>query len=80
MTGEHDRPKNLEDRLSPRELDVLRLVADGQSNKEIALELHLSPNTVKERVSNIMLKLGASSRTRAAMAYWSAMSRPSSES
>jgi DNA-binding NarL/FixJ family response regulator len=53
--------------LTERELDVLRLVAQGLSNKEIARSLGLSEGTVKVHVSNILNKLGASSRTQAAM-------------
>ncbi len=51
--------------LSTRELEVLRLAAGGRTNQEIALELHLSINTVKRHLNNIFLKLGASSRTQA---------------
>jgi LuxR family transcriptional regulator, maltose regulon positive regulatory protein len=52
--------------LSPRELDILRLVADGQSNKEIARGLRIAPETVKTHVSKIFGKLGASNRAQAA--------------
>jgi NarL family two-component system response regulator LiaR len=55
------------DGLTERELDVLRLVAHGLSNKEIAHSLGLSKGTVKVHVSNVLNKLGASSRTQAAM-------------
>ncbi|MEJ2556392.1 MAG: response regulator transcription factor [Anaerolineae bacterium] len=55
------------DGLTERELDVLRLVAHGLSNKEIARSLGLSKGTVKVHVSNVLNKLGASSRTQAAM-------------
>jgi LuxR family maltose regulon positive regulatory protein len=51
--------------LSPRELDVLRLVATGASNQDIALELCLSLNTVKRHVNSILSKLGITSRTQA---------------
>ncbi|HRQ42552.1 MAG TPA: LuxR C-terminal-related transcriptional regulator [Chloroflexota bacterium] len=54
------------DPLSDRELEVLRLVANGASNREIADELILAVTTVKKHVSNIMSKLNASSRTQAA--------------
>ena len=54
--------------LTPRELQVLRLVAGGQTNKAIAAELVLSERTVDRHVSNIFVKLGASSRS-AATAY-----------
>jgi len=53
--------------LSERETDVLRLLARGYSNKEIAQELTLSEKTVKTHVSNILGKLGVPSRTQAAL-------------
>ncbi len=52
--------------LSPREIEVLRLVAAGKSNPEIAAELVLSPKTVDRHVSNIFAKLDVGSRTAAA--------------
>ncbi len=51
--------------LSPRELQVLRLVAAGRSNKAIAAELVLSERTVDRHVSNILAKLGVGSRSAA---------------
>jgi DNA-binding NarL/FixJ family response regulator len=53
--------------LSPRELDVLRLVAEGMENSAIAGELHISPRTAKNHVSNILVKLGLPSRVQAAV-------------
>jgi len=53
--------------LSERETDVLRLLAQGNSNKEIAQTLKLSEKTVKTHVSNILNKLGVPSRTQAAL-------------
>ncbi len=53
--------------LTGRELDVLRLVAAGQSNREIAAALVISPKTASVHVSNILAKLGAASRTEAAV-------------
>lgn len=54
-------------KLAPRELEVLRLVADGLSNRLIAEQLGISPNTVKNHVGNILEKLQLHSRTEAAM-------------
>jgi DNA-binding NarL/FixJ family response regulator len=53
--------------LTPRETEVLRLIAKGQSNKEIAHTLAISEKTVKTHVSSILAKLGVSSRTQAAL-------------
>jgi LuxR family transcriptional regulator, maltose regulon positive regulatory protein len=52
--------------LSERELEVLRLVAAGEQNQEIANELYLAVNTVKKHVTHIFEKLGAANRTEAA--------------
>ncbi len=51
--------------ISPRELDVLRELASGRTNKEIARDLGISPNTVKTHVARLFQKLGASRRTEA---------------
>jgi LuxR family maltose regulon positive regulatory protein len=56
---------SLIEQLTPRELDVLRLIAKGSSNKEIAEELVITVNTVKRHCSSIYGKLGVRSRTRA---------------
>ncbi len=53
--------------LTARELEVLRLVAAGQSNREIAAALVISPKTASVHVSNILGKLGAATRTEAAV-------------
>ena len=53
--------------LTARELEVLRLVASGQSNREIAAVLVISPKTASVHVSNILAKLGAATRTEAAV-------------
>lgn len=54
--------------LTPREMDVLRLLAQGQSNKEIAHTLHLVEETVKDHVRHILAKLDVQSRTQAVLA------------
>jgi len=51
--------------LTPREIDVLRLVAGGNANKEIAAKLSLTEETVKSHIRNILSKLGANDRTHA---------------
>jgi len=59
--------------LSERELEVLRLLAEGLDNSEIALNLYLSPTTVKRHVSAIFAKLGVSNRVQAAI--WAVRAR-----
>jgi DNA-binding NarL/FixJ family response regulator len=61
------RPQPLVVPLSDRELDVVRLLADGRSNREIADALHLAEGTVKNHVTNVLGKLGARDRTQAAL-------------
>jgi DNA-binding NarL/FixJ family response regulator len=56
-----------DDVLTPAEVRVLRLIADGNANKEIAAQLSVSEETVKGQVRNILSKLGANDRTHAAM-------------
>ena len=56
-----------DDALTPAEVRVLRLIAAGNANKEIAEQLSLSEETVKGQVRNILSKLGAKDRTHAAM-------------
>jgi NarL family two-component system response regulator LiaR len=55
------------DDLTSRELDILRLIASGRSNKEIAGDLTLTEGTVKGYVSNVLAKLGVQDRTQAAL-------------
>lgn len=56
--------------LTHREMDVLRLIAKGMSNSEIAEQLFISENTVKGHVSNILSKLQLADRTQAAVYAW----------
>ncbi len=59
------RPAPLAEPLSEREMEVLRLVAEGASNKDIAARLFLAEGTVKNHVTNILGKLGVTSRLHA---------------
>lgn len=68
LTESLRRPREPE--LTPRELEVLRLLSEGQSNKEIAATLGISERTARTHVSRILAKLGLSSRTQAAL--WAA--------
>ncbi len=54
-----------EDELTSREIEVLRLIAAGNSNKAIASQLSIAEDTVKSRIANILAKLGANDRTHA---------------
>jgi DNA-binding NarL/FixJ family response regulator len=53
--------------LSERELQVLKLIANGKDNADIAAELHISPKTVKNHISNILMKLQIENRIQAAV-------------
>lgn len=53
--------------LSERELDILRLMAEGDSNKEIAAALYIAEGTVKNHVTNVLGKLGVRDRTQAVL-------------
>jgi DNA-binding NarL/FixJ family response regulator len=53
--------------LTPRELDVLRLVIDGQANKQIARRLGISEKTVKGHLTNVFQRIGVTDRTQAAL-------------
>ena len=54
-----------DDALTPAEVEVLRLIAGGNANKQIASQLSVSEETIKSRVKNILSKLGANDRTHA---------------
>ena len=62
-----ERPARPLDRLTPRELDVLRLIGRGLANKRIAGELGVSEKTVKTHVGHLLAKLGVTDRTQAAV-------------
>ena len=64
--SEFQAPDNIEP-LSPKELEVLGLMASGYSNKEISEALHKSEGTIKNHVSNVLAKLGVRDRTRAVL-------------
>jgi two-component system response regulator DevR len=66
-----------EDALSPQERKVLALVAEGKTNKEIAIALELSDRTMKNYLSNVFQKLQVSRRTQAAAIFIADSSKPS---
>ena len=53
--------------LSDREIQVLKLIANGKDNAQIAADLHISPKTVKNHISNILMKLQIENRIQAAV-------------
>jgi NarL family two-component system response regulator LiaR len=67
LLAERRRPPAAHADLTARELEVLRLIARGLQNKQIAAQLHLSEKTVKTHVSAILRKLDVTDRTQAAM-------------
>lgn len=70
LAQEIERPRHLSvapEPLTPRELDILGLIAQGSSNKEIARQLYLTPQTVMTHVRNILGKLHLANRTQAAL-------------
>lgn len=64
------REKEVEGELSHREMDILRLLADGQNNKEIASSLYLSEGTVRNYISTMLDKLCLRDRTQLAIYYY----------
>jgi DNA-binding NarL/FixJ family response regulator len=67
MNSLNSRPRDSAEELTEREREILRLVAAGKANKEIAAELAISERTARTHVSNILRKLGLASRTQAAL-------------
>src|SRR5690349_20458607 len=67
VANEAHRPLAVVVGLTDRQRDMLRLVATGRSNPEIARELHVSLNTLKTHVVHVLRRLGASDRTQAAV-------------
>ncbi|MFG3054518.1 response regulator [Kitasatospora sp. NPDC048239] len=65
--GPDHRPPGPADALTGREMDVLRLIADGSTNREIASRLHLSEGTVKNHISRILGRLNLRDRVQAAL-------------
>jgi DNA-binding NarL/FixJ family response regulator len=65
--GPRDAPARPDVALSPRELDVLRLIVAGHDNGEIGKRLHLSASTIKHHASSILEKLGVDNRIQAAV-------------
>jgi DNA-binding NarL/FixJ family response regulator len=66
-SGPSAREDSTVSELSDRELQVLRLLANGKDNAQIAAELHISPKTVKNHISNILMKLQIENRIQAAV-------------
>ena len=62
-----DKDENLIDTLTTREIEVLKLVVVGGSNKDIADKLGISERTIKNHISNIFKKINVSDRTQAAV-------------
>ncbi|WP_144555552.1 response regulator transcription factor [Bacillus sp. X1(2014)] len=67
LSNKSKQEKNLLEELTKRELDVLKEIAKGKSNKEIAAALFITEKTVKTHVSNILAKLELADRTQAAL-------------
>ncbi len=70
LRGEHGEVQSFYADLTERELDVLKLIAKGMSNSQIAEQLVITENTVKGHVSNILSKLHLADRTQVAVYAW----------
>ena len=66
-TASPEAAETIRTELSEREIDVLKLIANGNDNAMIAAELHISPKTVKNHISNILMKLQIENRIQAAV-------------
>jgi DNA-binding CsgD family transcriptional regulator len=66
-SGPAPQPSPGADGLTQRDRDILRLLAQGMTNREIGSALHLSPGTVRNRVGRLLARLGATDRTQAAV-------------
>ena len=70
LRGEHNSDESFYADLTERELDVLKLIANGMTNNQIAEKLVITENTVKGHVSNILSKLHVADRTQVAVYAW----------
>ena len=70
LRGENGEKQSFYADLTERELDVIKLIANGMTNNQIAEELVITENTVKGHVSNILSKLHLADRTQAAVFAW----------
>jgi two-component system NarL family response regulator len=66
-TASPEAEETIRAELSEREIEVLKLIANGKDNSQIAADLHISPKTVKNHISNILMKLQIENRIQAAV-------------